>query len=116
MAAKQEKLHQINRYHTTQLAYVLGKMQAVKESNGSLLDNTLLIYGGGISDGNRHNHNDLPILIAGGKGIVKTGRHLVYADGTPMTNLFMSAFDRMGMPTEKIGAIGDSSGKLTQLF
>ena len=113
---KLEKLHKINHYHTTQLAYVLNKMQGIREVDGSLLDNTLLVYGGGISDGNRHNHDDLPIIVAGGKGIVKTGRHLVYKDGTPMTNLFMTVFDRMGMPTDKIGAIGDSTGKLVQLF
>ena len=113
---KQAKLSKINHYHTTQLAYILNKMQGIKEAGGSMLDNTLVVYGGGISDGDRHNHNDLPILVAGGKGIVKTGRHMVYADGTPMTNLFMTVFDRMGLPTEKIGAIGDSSGRLVQLF
>jgi hypothetical protein len=113
---KQAKIQKINQYHVEQLAYILQKMQDVKEANGSLLDNTMLVYGGGISDGDRHNHNDLPILVAGGKGMFQTGRHVVYPDKTPMTNLFMTAFDRMGLPTEKIGTIGDSNGKLTQLF
>ena len=114
---KLEKIKQINRFHVEQLAYILQKMQSVKEGNGTLLDNTLVVYGGGISDGDRHNHNNLPILVAGGRGVVKTGgRHIVYPDGTPMTNLFMTVFDRMGMPSEKIGSIGDSTGKLAQLF
>lgn len=113
---KLTKIQRINQYHVEQLAYVLKKMQDVKEANGSLLDNTMLVYGGGISDGDRHNHNDLPILIAGGKGMFQTGRHVIYPDETPLTNLFMTAFDRMGVPTEKIGTLGDSNGKLTQLF
>ena len=113
---KLTKIQKINQYHVEQLAYILHKMQGVKEANGSLLDNTMLVYGGGISDGDRHNHNDLPILVAGGKGIFKTGRHVQYADQTPLTNLFLTAFDRMGLPTDKIGTIGDSSGRLTQLF
>lgn len=113
---KLEKIQKINRFHTDQLAYILQKMQAVKETDGTLLDNTILVYGGGISDGDRHNHDDLPILVAGGKGMFKSGRHVVYEDGTPLTNLFMTAFDRLGMPTEKIGSLGDSTGKLAQLF
>jgi hypothetical protein len=115
-AEKQTKVQQINRFHTEQLTYVLNKMKSIKEADGTLLDNTLVVYGGGISDGDRHNHDDLPILVAGGKGIVRAGRHIKYPNGTPMTNLFMTAFDRMGMPTEKIGSIGDSNGKLAQLF
>jgi hypothetical protein len=113
---KQEKIRQINRYHVTQLAYILNKMQGIKEANGTLLDNTMLVYGGGISDGDRHNHDDLPILVAGGKGMIKTGRHVIYPDNTPLTNLFMTAFDRLGLPTDKIGSLGDSTGKLVQIF
>ena len=69
-----------------------------------------------MGDGDVHSPHDLPILIAGGKGLFQTGRHVVYPDKTPMTNLFMTAFDRMGLPTDQIGTIGDSNGKLTQLF
>lgn len=113
---KLEKIQKINRFHTDQLAYILQKMQSIRETDGTLLDNTILVYGGGISDGDRHNHDDLPILVAGGKGLFRTGRHVTYQDGTPLTNLFMTAFDRIGLPTEKIGSLGDSTGKLAQLF
>ncbi|HVK05356.1 MAG TPA: DUF1552 domain-containing protein [Armatimonadaceae bacterium] len=111
---KQAKIRQINRFHLEQLSYIVDRMQKTKEGSGTLLDNTLLVYGGGISDGDRHNHNDLPVIVLGkGGGNVQTGRHIRYADGTPMTNLFVSMFDRVGVPVEKIG---DSNGKLAQLF
>jgi hypothetical protein len=111
---KIEKIRQINRFHVEQLAYILQKMDSIKEGNGTLLDHTMVIYGGGICDGDRHNHDDLPILVAGsGGGTIKTGRHVAYEKNTPMTNLFVSAFDRLGIPVEQIG---DSTGKLAQLF
>lgn len=112
--AKLDKLQKINRYHTEQLAYILTKMKNIKEGDKSLLDNTMLVYGGGISDGDRHNHNDLPILLCGkGGGAIKTGRHVKYPDRTPMSNLLVTMLDRFGVPGE---TIGDSSGKLAQLF
>ena len=99
---------------STQLAYVLNRMKSIQEPDGTLLDNTMLVYGGGISDPNRHNHDNLPILIAGkGGGTMKTGRHIEYKNGTPMTNLFVSMLDRVGVPAE---TIGDSTGKLGMLF
>jgi len=111
---KLDSLQKINRFHVEQLAYILGKMEGIREGDRSLLDNTLLVYGGGIGDGDRHNHDDLPILVAGkGGGAVKTGRHLRYQNGTPMTNLFVTMLDRAGMPVDKFG---DSNGKLMQLF
>ncbi len=108
---KTAKLKKINTYHVENLAYLVGKMQAVKEANGTtLLDNVMLVYGSGISDGDRHNHDDLPILLLGkGGGSVETGRHLVYAKDTPLMNLYLSLFDRMGAPTERFG---DSTGRL----
>ncbi len=111
---KQAKVQQINTFHTTQLAYILEKMQAIKEPEGTLLDNTMLVYGAGISDGDRHNHDDLPILLAGkGAGTIKSGHHTTYKNGTPMTNLFLSMLDRVGVPAEHIG---DSTGRLNMLF
>lgn len=111
---KQEKVQKINTFHITQLAYLLEKMQAIKEDDGTLLDNTMLVYGAGISDGDRHNHDDLPILLAGkGGGTIKSGRHVTYQNGTPMTNLLLSMLDRMGVHAE---TLGDSSGKLQQLI
>jgi hypothetical protein len=113
-AEKQKKIREINRFHITQLAYFLEKLKSIKEGEGTLLDNSMIVYGAGISDGNRHNHDDLPILLAGtGGGTIKSGRHVRYPNETPMTNLFLSMFDRMGIPAEHIG---DSTGRLQQLF
>lgn len=113
-AHKLEMKRQIDIFHMQQLAYVLNKMNSVQEGTGTLLDNTLLVFGAGISDGDRHNHDDLPILLAGsGGGAIQTGRHLVYGDKTPMTNLFLAMFDRAGIVIDKFG---DSTGKLTPLF
>jgi hypothetical protein len=70
----------------------------------------LLLYGSGNGEGNRHNHEDLPILLFGkGGGTIETGRHVVYPRNTPITNLYLALFDRMGAPTERFG---DSTGKL----
>ena len=113
-ADKLEKLRKINQFHIEQLAYILTKMQSIKEGNKTLLDNTMLVYGGGISDGDRHNHNDLPLLLCGkGGGAIKTGRHVRYADKTPMNNLLITMLDRFGIPGE---TLGDATGKLQQLF
>ena len=111
---KQQKVRAINRFHTEQLAYLLEKMQSIKEDEGTLLDNSMIVYGGGISDGDRHNHDDLPILLAGkGGGTLRQGRHIQYQNPTPMTNLFLSVLDRVGVRAE---TLGDSTGRLQQLF
>jgi hypothetical protein len=112
--AKVEKYRKINRHHAEQLAYVLERMKNIKEGDASLLDNTMLVYGGGIADGDWHNHDNLPIILAGkGAGTIKTGRHIKYKNGTPLNNLHLSMLDRMGVPAE---TLGDSTGKLQQLF
>lgn len=111
---KKAKLAQINRFHVTQLAYFLGRLKSIKEGNGTLLDNCLITYGSGISDGNQHLHENLPILVAGaGGGAVRPGRHVRVDDKTPMTNLYRSMIETVGVPTEKIG---DSTGKLDKIF
>jgi len=111
---KLEKKKRIDTFHTEQLAYILKKMRETKELDGSLLDNTLLVYGAGISDGDRHNHDDLPILVAGRGGKkYPTGRHIVYPNHTPMNNLFITMLDSVGVKIEKLG---DSTGKLQGLF
>ncbi len=111
---KLAKVQSINQYHVTQLAYFLNKMESIKEGEGSMLDNSMIVYGAGISDGDRHNHDDLPILLAGkGGGTIKSGRHMAYNNPTPMTNLFLSMLDRVGVPADHIG---DSTGRLQQLF
>ena len=107
--AKKEKIAKINRFHMEQFAYFLSKLKSVNEGEGTLLDNSMIVYGGAISDGNRHNHDNLPILLAGrGGGTLAVGRH-VKLDKTPMTNLYLSMLDRMGVKTERVG---DSTGKL----
>lgn len=111
---KLEKKAKIDRFHVEQLAYVLNKMKSIKEGNGTMLDNTMVVYGAGISDGNRHNHDDLPLLIAGGAGgRLKGGRHMTFAPNTPLTNLFLSMLDSMGIPAE---TLGDSTGRLQGVF
>ena len=78
-----------------------------------LLDQCMIVYGSGISDGNRHNNENLPVLLAGrGGGTIESGRHLVYEVETPMTNLFLSMLDRVGVPIERLG---DSTGRLPYL-
>jgi hypothetical protein len=110
---KHEKIKKINTFHTEQLAYFLGKLKAIKEGEGTLLDHVMIVYGSGIGDGNRHNHYDLPILVAGrGGGTLGTGRHLRYPRNTPLNNLYLSLLDRMDVPTERLG---DSTGRLEKL-
>ena len=106
-------LAKINRYHCTLLAHFLGRLKSIKEGDGTLLDHSMVIYGGAIGDGNRHTHYDLPVILAGkGNGAVKTGRHLVYPRHTPMANLFLAMLDIFGAPTDRLG---DSSGRLKGL-
>lgn len=111
---KLEALKKINNFHVTQLAYILNKMDSIKEGDRTLLDNSMIVYGAGICDGDRHNHDDLPLLLAGlGGGKIKSGQHLKFNSSTPMTNLFLSMADKMNIPVE---SIGDSTGKLIQLI
>jgi hypothetical protein len=111
--AKLAKIATINRFHVSQLAYLLKKLQSLHEGDGTLLDHAMIVYGSGNSDGNRHNHDDLPILVAGGgAGTLKTGRHVKYARETPLNNLWLSLLDRMGSPVD---LLGDSTGRLAQL-
>jgi hypothetical protein len=108
-----EKVAQINRYHIELFAYFLNKLKSIKDGEGTLLDHSMIVYGSGLADGNRHQHENLPILLAGrGDGSLKPGRHIVYKSGTPITNLYLSLLDRMGVHPEKLG---DSTGKVEQL-
>ena len=85
-------------------------MKSIKEGDGTLLDSSMIVFGGAISDGNRHNHNNLPILFAGGGcGTLKHGKRTVLPTDNPMTNLYLSMLDRMGVPAERVG---DSTGRL----
>jgi hypothetical protein len=110
---KKQKIAKINHFHMTQFAYFLEKLKEVKEGEGNLLDNCMIVYGGAIGDGNAHNHDNLPILLAGGGGgTLQPGRHMKFDREVPMTNLYLSMLDRMGVPAERIG---DSTGKLENI-
>ena len=108
-----EKVAQINCLHAELFAYFLKKLKSTPDGDGSLLDHSMIVYGSGLSDGNRHSHENLPVLLAGrGDGSLKPGRHIVYPSGTPITNLYLTLLDRVGVHPEKIG---DSTGKVEHL-
>jgi hypothetical protein len=113
-AVKKEKIRKINLFHTRQLAYLLQKLRDVQEGDGTLLDHCMIAYGSGIHDGNAHNHEDLPLLLAGGGcGSLKSGRHLRFAPETPLSNLWLSMLNRLEISWEKLG---DSTGTLSGLI
>jgi hypothetical protein len=100
----------INKYHASLLGYLLEKMKATPDGDGSLLDHSLVLYGSAMSDGNKHNHDPLPVLLAGGaSGQLKGGRHLRYAKHTTMSNLLLAILDKVGVPMDRFG---DSTAKL----
>lgn len=108
-----DKIKKIDRFLVDQFAYFLKRLKETDDGQGSLLDNCAIVYGSGLSDANRHNHHDLPIVVAGkAGGTIRTGRHLASDSEVPMNNLFMSLLDRVGAQVE---SIGDSSGRLTLL-
>jgi hypothetical protein len=110
---KIRKVREINRFHIAQLAHLLTRLKSIPEGDGTLLDHCMIAYGSGNSDGDRHNHDDLPILLAGrGGGTIKTGRHLRLAGETPVTNLWASMLDRMDV---RVPFLGDSTGTLSVL-
>jgi hypothetical protein len=100
----------INQYHVKALTYFLDKLRTTPDGDGTLLDHSLILYGSSLSDGNEHNFDPLPIVLAGGaSGRLKGGRHVKYAPHTPMANLLVSMLDMMGARAD---AIGDSTGRL----
>src|SRR2546421_5043920 len=106
-----DKVKEIDLWYVKQLARFLEKMEQTKDVDGhSLLHNSMIVYGGGNADGNRHTHTNLPIILAGGGGgTFKTGR-FVKNHGTPMSNLFLGMAERMGVGS--LEHFGDSTGKL----
>lgn len=107
------KIAAINKYHVEQFAYLVGKLKAVKEGEGTLLDNCMIAYGSAIADPNAHAHVDLPVLLAGrGGGTIEPGRHIRYSNGTPLNNLWLAMLNRFGCPTARYG---DSTGVLDRL-
>jgi hypothetical protein len=108
-----EKLSQIDRFHTTLFSYFVGKLKGINDGDGTLLDQCMIVYGAGLSDGNRHSHEGLPTVLMGrGAGALQTGRHILYSSSTPLSNLYINLLDRMGVAP---GTIGDSTGKLEYL-
>ncbi|MBM63966.1 MAG: hypothetical protein CL484_13550 [Acidobacteria bacterium] len=107
------KLTKVGSFHTELFSYYLEKLRATQDGDGSLLDQVMIIYGSGMSNSNLHNIQRLPILLAGGGGgQIHGGRHVQYADGTPLTNLYMSLLNKLAIPVE---SIGDSTGQLREL-
>jgi hypothetical protein len=108
-----EKVAQINVYQMKQFAGWVEKLKATKEGDGTLLDNSMIVYGAGLADGNRHSHEDLPTALIGrGGNYFKPGRRIVYRKETPMCNLFLTMMDRMGVHVENFG---DSTGRIEGL-
>ena len=107
------QIREINQFHVRQFAYLLGKLKSMPEGDGTVLDNTMLLYGAALADGNRHEHENLPLLLAGrAGGSIVSGRHVRYASETPMCNLLLSMMNRAGAAVPRHG---DSTGMLRGL-
>jgi hypothetical protein len=104
-----ERVTKVNTLHMELFAGFVSKLKATADGDGSLLDHSMIVYGSGLSDGNRHTHEDLPVLIVGRGGDFRPGTHIVYSQGTPMTNLYLTLLDRMGVHEE---TLGDSTGPI----
>ncbi len=112
-AGKIDQYKRIVRWHVEQFAYLMGKLKAVKEGESTLLDSSMILFGSSFSDGNRHDPNNLPILLGGrAGGTLQTGRHIASSKNTPLCNLYVSMLQRMGTPVERFG---DSTGPLAGL-
>jgi hypothetical protein len=109
----EDKLRQyqiINRWHVAQYAYLLRKLQSMKEGDSTVLDNSMILFGSALSDGDSHNPHKLPLILGGrGGGRIAAGQHLKYTDDTPLANLYVSMLDAFGAPVERFA---DSTGPL----
>jgi len=108
------KVAKIEKWYMERFARFIRTMDSMKDADGtSVLDNSMIVYGGAIGDGNKHNHDELPVVLAGnGGGTLTPGRHLKLDKPTPMTNLYLSMLDRIGM---KVEHFGDSNGRLEEI-
>jgi hypothetical protein len=104
------KKTKVDTFLVSHFSEFLQKMRATPDGDGNLLDHSLLLYGGGLGDGNIHSHDNLPCLLVGGAGNLKGGRHLAFDDGTPKANLFLNVIGRLGLPVPD--RLGDSEGPL----
>jgi hypothetical protein len=111
--SKIDRLQRIDQHHVAMFSQFLGKLKGAKDGEGTLLDNSMVVYGSSISDGNKHEHLNLPTILAGGGGgKIHGGRHVRFKKGTPMANLFLTMLDNVGVQPERIG---DSTGKVEHL-
>ena len=113
-AEKIAKVAKINAFHVSLFAYFLEKLKATPEGGGTLLDHSLFLYGSGMGNPNVHNHVNLPILVAGGAaGKLKGGRHIRYAEPTPLANLHLTLLEKVGV---RLDSFADSQGKVDELL
>jgi uncharacterized protein DUF1552 len=111
---KVAKIAKINQFHVSLFAYFLEKLNSVSEGNGTLLDNSLYLYGSGMGNPNIHNHVNLPIIVAGGAaGKVKGGRHIKYSEPSPLANLHLTMLDAVGV---RLDSFQDSTGKIDTMY
>jgi hypothetical protein len=108
------KIARIDTFYLQQLSYFLDKLKSTEDVDGkSLLHNSMIVYGGCISDGDRHNHDDLPILLAGhGGGALKPGRHVDLGENVPLSNLYLRMLEEFGVKEPRFG---DSTGSLRKV-
>ena len=110
---KEENLRQyqlINQWHIEQYGYLLRKLRSMKEGESNVLDNSMILFGAGIRDGNKHDPHNLPVVVGGkGGGRLASGQHLVYDKDTPLSNLYVSMLDAFGTPVDRFA---DSTGRL----
>jgi hypothetical protein len=110
---KAKQYQEITKWHVEQLAYFMGQLLAIPEGEGTLLDNSMILFGSSISDGNSHNPNNLPIILGGrGGGRLQTGQHIACAKETPLCNLYATMLDAVGAP---VASFGDSNGDIQEL-
>ena len=108
------RMAKINAFHVSLFAYYLDRLKSTPEGDGTLLDHSLVLYGSGMGNPNIHDHVNLPILVAGGAaGRVKGGRHIKYAEPTPLANLHLTLLERVGV---RMDAFADSRGKIDELL
>jgi hypothetical protein len=112
-----DKLRQyqlINRWHAEQYAYLLNRLQSMKEGSGNVLDHSMIVLGAGMRDGNKHDPHNLPVVVAGrAGGRIDAGQHVVYDKDSPLSNLWLTMLDAFGTPVERFA---DSTGKLTAIL
>src|SRR6185436_15991338 len=107
------KVSKINAFHVSLLAYYLEKLKATPDGDGSLLDHSVILYGSGMCDADKHDHVNLPIIVAGGAGKLKGGRHMKYAEPTPLANLHLTLLERAGVHLDRFA---DSQGMVKELL